>query len=169
MRRQSRRLYGRGRSAAALVALVLLSACTSLPEQESRPARRIGEAVILPAPAPAEPKLSVDDLLAMAKRGVKSEATIARFEASGARFDLTPTQVVDLHARGLPLPVLEAIHTARERALNNDYAQKLVDLDRKCSADLQRERRVQRCPDPYWGRPGVWGGYPPRGGVYWGW
>ncbi len=89
--------------------------------------------------------------------------------AAGARFDLTPTQVVDLHARGLPLPVLEAIHTARERALNNDYAQKLVDLDRKCSADLQRERRVQRCPDPYWGRPGVWGGYPPRGGVYWGW
>ena len=46
MRRQSRRLYGRGRSAAALVALVLLSACTSLPEQESRPARRIGEAVM---------------------------------------------------------------------------------------------------------------------------
>ncbi len=170
MRTRSQTMSGRRRFALMLPALaLLLGACASFPEQEARPARRIGEAVTLPAPTPAEPKLSAEDLLAMAKRGAKNEAIIARFEASGARIDLTPTQVVDLHARGLPLSVLEAIHTGRERALHNEYAQKLVDLDQKCNADLQRERRVQRCPDPYWGRPGVWGGYPPRGGVYWGW
>ena len=76
----------------------------------------------------------------------------------------TPTQVVDLAARGLPLPVLDAIYESRERAVQNQCAQRLVDLDRQCSEAVQRERRrAIVCPDPYWpGRPG-------RGGVYWGW
>ena len=121
MRTRSQTMSGRRRFALMLPALaLLLGACASFPEQEARPARRIGEAVTLPAPTPAEPKLSAEELLAMAKRGAKNEAIIARFEASGARIDLTPTQVVDLHARGLPLSVLEAIHTGRERALHND-------------------------------------------------
>ena len=144
---------------------VLLGGCQTFPGPERREAPRSGETVLRAAPVPAEPGLTPDDLLAMARGGATSEAVIARFTASGVRFDLTPTQIVDLAARGLPLPVLEAIHLARERALQNECAQRLVDLDRRCSEDVLRERRrALSCPDPYWpGRPG-W-----RGGMYWGW
>ena len=162
-----------GRAVVGLLLLgaLVLSGCASVPEVPGRISRLPGEVVVLPAPAPAEPGLTVEDLVAMARGGAKSEAILNRVNASGARFDLAPGQIIDLHARGLPLAVLQEIHEARERALRNEYAQKLVDLDRKCAEDVQRERRrATTCSDPYGpGRSGVWGGYPPRGGMYWGW
>ena len=72
MRTPLQAMSGRRRFVLMLPALaLLLGACASFPEQEARPARRIGEAVTLPAPTPAEPKLSAEELLAMAKRGAK--------------------------------------------------------------------------------------------------
>ena len=154
-----------------LMLSLFLSACviappTGAPRNSRLPA---GEAVRL---APEVPKLSLDDLLAMRQANATPDAIIARFRSSGARFDLSPTQIVDWHGRGLPLAVLDAIAEDRERALRNELAQQLADFDQQCAAAVQRERqRAMVCPDPYWpGRFGVWGGYPyRRGGAFWGW
>ena len=148
----------------AVLGGVFLAGCQTAAGPAVRAPGLAGETVLRSTPAPAEPGLKVDDLLAMARRGAPTPEIVARFDASGVRFDLTPTQVVDLAARGMPLPVLDAIYESRERAVQNQCAQRLVDLDRQCTEAVQRERRrALVCPDPYWpGRPG-------RGGIYWGW
>lgn len=101
----------------------------------------------------------------MARAGASSEAIIARLRAAGARFDLTPKQVVDLHAAGLPLAVLETIHADREKALRNDLTEMLVERDRKCASEVEAERQRARLrSDPLCtGMP--WGFYGP--GPYW--
>ena len=149
---------------------LLLAACVTPPP----PAPRIVRMPVEQSrPASAEPRLTLDELLAMSKGGATAEAVISRFRQSGERFDLTPQQIVDLQARGMPMAVLQAIHEDRERALRNELAQQLADFDRQCADAVQRERqRPVVCPDPYWPRPygGFWGGYPyRRGGMFWGW
>lgn len=126
--------------------------------------------------APDAPRLSLDELVALAKSGASAEVTIERFRKSGARFDLTPRQVVDLHQRGLPLPVLQAIHEDREKALRADLTQLLVEREQKCSAEIvqahaQERQRARVNADPFW--PGCYGAWAPfpyrRPGVFMGW
>lgn len=121
--------------------------------------------------APDAPRLSPDDLLALAKSGATAEAIVERFRQSATRFDLTPGQVVDLHQRGLPLPVIEAIHEQREKALRADFAQLLVEHEQKCSAAVAQARddeRLRARPgvDPFW--PGCTAPFR-RPGPFWGW
>ncbi len=153
-----------------LMLALCLSACVIAPPTGAPRISRLpaGEVVRL---APEPPKLSLDDLLLMRQAGATSDAIIVRFRSSGARFDLSPTQIIDWHGRGMPLAVLDVIAEDRERALRNELAQQLADLDQQCVVAVQRERqRAMVCPDPYWpGRFGVWGGYPRRGGAFWGW
>ena len=121
---------------------------------------------------PARPVLSLDDLLDMARSGASPEAIVSRLRQSGQRVDLTPAQIVEWHARGLPMPVLQALYEEREKALHNDLARQLVERDQQCSAEVMRERqRAMPCPDPYWSASyGTWGAYPyRRGGVFGGW
>ena len=144
--------------------IIALTGCQTLSETSRQSQIHGNEAVLRAKAVPSEPNLTLEDLLALAKRSTPVAEVVARLEASGVRFDLTPTQIVDLAGRGMPLPVLEAIHLARERAAQNECAQRLVDFDRQCSEAVMRERRrALVCPDPYWpGRPGG------RGSVYWG-
>jgi hypothetical protein len=124
--------------------------------------------------APDAPRLSLDDLVAMARSGASAEAIVERFRKAGARFDLTPVQILDLQKRGLPLAVLQAIHEDREKALRADLAQLLAERDQKCDAEVAQARNQERllalssvdpfCPNGY----GPWGPYR-RPGVFWGW
>ena len=149
----------------------LLAACAtaqnpSMPRVARLPAE---EAARLTASKPA---LSADDLLAMARSGASPDAIITRFRQANVRLDLTPQQVVDLHSRGLPMPVLQAVHEDRERALRNELAQQLVQRDQQCSVAVDRERaRALHYGYPYRaGYAGGWGGVPyRRNGLLWGW
>lgn len=163
---------------AALGALaLLLGACAGVPPDGSSTPRLARLSVEgMARLAPDAPKLSLDDLVAMAKAGSTPEAVVAHFRQSGARFDLTPAQVVDLHARGLPLPVLQAIHEDREKALRADLTQMLVERDQQCSAEVAQERqRARSAVDPFCG-PAFYGPLRPypiypysRRGMFWGW
>ena len=165
------------RSAALGALALLLGACAGVPPDGSSTPRLARLSVEdMARLAPDAPKLSLDDLVAMAKAGSTPEAIVARFRQSGARFDLTPAQVVDLHARGLPLPVLEAIHEDREKALRADLTQMLVERDQKCGAEVAQERqRARSAVDPFCG-PAFYGPLRPypvypysRRGMFWGW
>jgi hypothetical protein len=98
-----------------LMLVLFLSACVIAPPTGAPRISRLpaGEAVRL---VPEAPKLSLDDLLAMRQAGAAPDAIIARFRSSGARFDLSPTQIVDWHGRGMPLAVLDSIAEDRERS-----------------------------------------------------
>jgi hypothetical protein len=154
---------------------VLLAACAASPIPSSPRIARLPAAELERLSAePSAPTL--DELLAMARAGASAESIIARWRQSNARPDLTPARVLDLHARGLPLPVLQAIHEDRESALRNELAQQLIQRDQQCSLAVERERlRWLRTPAPYGAAyPGAWGGYPygyggVRSGVMRGW
>lgn len=160
-----------------IAVLSLLGAgCATRPDGTATPKLARLSAEDMARLAPDAPRLSPDDLVVMARAGTSPETIIERFRQSGMRFDLTPAQVVDLHQRGLPLPVLEAIHDDREKALRADLAQLLVEHEQKCSADiaLARTQEYQRAlanADPFWsGCYGVWGPTPyRRPGGFWGW
>ena len=151
-----------------LLATVLLSACVTTQPPPSRIARLAAAEKVQSTLTTA---LSFDDILALQQSGATDEVIVARIRERGGPIDFSPSQIIAAHQRGLPLPLLQAIHEERERAVHNAQAGKLAELDRLCAADLERERqRITPCPDPYWPRPyGFWGTYRRGGGVYWGW
>lgn len=160
-----------------LLALPLLGAgCATRPDGTATPKLARLSTEEMARLAPDAPRLALDDLVAMSRSGASDELIVERFRKSGARFDLTPAQTVDLHRRGLPLPVLEAIHEDREKALRADLLQLLVERDQKCSAEVgqardQERQRARVSADPFW--PGCYGPWGPglyrRPGVFWGW
>ncbi|WP_153116801.1 hypothetical protein [Rhodocyclus tenuis] len=157
---------GRGlRLILAASMLAALAGCATLPDGTATPSLARLSPEELARLSPTAEKLAPADLLAMARAGASAEAIIARLRTAGARFDLTPQQVVDLHAGGLPLAVLEAIHADREKALRNDLTEMLVERDRQCAGELEAERQRARLrSDPLCaGMP--WGFYGPS--PYW--
>lgn len=168
---------GQGRRCAAVLAallLVLVAGCASTPPAPPR-IDRLPAAPAAGAPS-ATAALSLDDIVAMARAGATPESVVQRWREDGARLRLSAASLIDLHARGVPPPVLDALLAAREAALNTDasslYAARLSRLEAELAAEKQRPRS---CPapawNPYpiypyggWGRPGGWGG-----GAYWGW
>lgn len=158
-----------------LVALSLLSAgCATPVDGTATPRLARLSSEDLARLAPDSPRLSLDDLVAMTRTGASAEAIVERFRKAGARFDLTPAQVVDLHKRGLPLPVLQAIHEDREKALRADLAQLLAERDQKCDVEVAQARNQERLlanasVDPFCSRGyGPWAPFR-RPGVFWGW
>lgn len=155
------------RSPLLLLATGLLSACVTTQPPPSRLARLTALEAAQPVVTTA---LSFDDILALQQSGAALAAIVARVRERGGPVDFSPAQIVAAHQRGLSLPLLQALHEEREKAVHNAQAGKLAELDRQCAADLERERqRAISCPDPYWPHPyGFWGPYR-RGGPYRGW
>ncbi|MBW7900895.1 MAG: hypothetical protein H3C26_05435 [Rhodocyclaceae bacterium] len=164
-RADPRRSGGRLLAAASLA--VLLAACAAPPSP------RIDRLPVAGAPAAAS--LSADEIVRLAAAGAAPEAVVGRWREDGARLRPTAALLLDLHARGVPLPVLEALVDAREAALRTDADGRLAALQARLDAELAAERaRPRVCPSyplhpypyPYggWHAPGGW-----RGGLYWGW
>jgi hypothetical protein len=144
----------------ALLALVL-AGCATLPDGTATPRLARLAPDELARLSPSADKLVAADLLTMARAGVPAATIIERFRASGARFDFTPTQLIELHAGGVPLAVLEAIHADREKALRADLTQMLVDRDRQCAAEVDAERQSARLRSEAFCSPYPWGFYSP--------
>ena len=123
-----------------LLPLLLSAGCATLPDATATPRLARLTPETMTHPARVVPRLVLDDLLVMASSGAGPDAIVARLRQSGARFDLTPAQILDLHKRGLPLPVLHAIHEDREKALRADLAQSLVEREQQCSSEIAQVR-----------------------------
>lgn len=160
---------------AALLLLTFLAACASAPPAAPRIDRLPAESSA--AAPPSRAALSLDDLVALARAGAPPESIVQRWREDGARLRLPAASLLDLHARGVPLAVLDALLAAREAAVRTDADTRLAALQARLDAELAAERaRPRSCPPsppwgpyrlyPYggWGHPGGWGG-----GIHWGW
>lgn len=67
----------------------------------------IAAILLLAACAHLPPPVSVDEALAMAKRGDTSDAIIAEMRASRSTYKLTASDIIRLHKEGMPQPVLD--------------------------------------------------------------
>lgn len=65
-------------------------------------AERTARLPVLPAP-----KLSLDEVVTLARQGVGAEALIARIRAAGAYYRLSAADIISLRERGVPLAVID--------------------------------------------------------------
>ncbi|MFA7291374.1 MAG: hypothetical protein WC023_03895 [Rhodocyclaceae bacterium] len=110
----------------------------------------------------------------MARAGGTPDNIVDSWRRDGARLRLAAADVVDLHARGVSLSILDALLDAREQALRTDFDSRLAARQAEFSRQLAAEQaRIPVCPAPYyggfmpyggWGSGGGW-----RGGVYRAW
>ncbi|MDX1914781.1 MAG: hypothetical protein SFU55_04285 [Methylophilus sp.] len=152
-----------------MIALGLNGCATTGVEQTRAEVQRISPEELAKLMAPAVATVSLDELLADAKQGKTPDEIIAKIKASNSRYELTPTQSLELNKKGLDIKVLEFIHQENERAKQNalaDEMNKRQQAQAEKEKALKQERDLARTQyyDPYWGmyygRP--WGPYGPN-------
>lgn len=150
----------------ALATLVFLAACTSAgPPVPPRIDRLSVSAEPARTPSPA---LTTEALVVMARSGASPEAVVDSWRRDGARLKIGATEVIELRAHGVSLPVLDALLDARDQALRTDLETRLATQQAAYSKQLAIERaRPNLCPAPYYGGFAPYGGWGSNGG-WWG-
>lgn len=129
---------------------------------------------IIPQPVA---KLSLDDLVKLSQAGNHADQIIAQIKATDSMYDLTPSQSLELSAKGVDAKVLDFIHEQRELALRNNLADEINRREKQKQAELARLKsrlwQQQRYYDPfcrgYYGlSPYGYGGYGSRFGSHFG-
>lgn len=124
---------------------------------------------LLPKP---EPKLPPAELVRMSKEGATAKDVIARIRETGSRYDLSASQMIDLHAQGVSAEVLDYIQSARAQELRDRVAEEINQREQRHAEELRREQALRRDSpyfDPWWpGYPGWRHGDPfrPYGGFW---
>lgn len=138
-----------------LLAAVLMSACASTGSRQAEVERITPEelAKLLPPPVAT---FTLDEIVADSKAGKTPDDIIAKIKASNSRYELTPTQVLDLNKQGVDTKVLDYIGQSNELAKQNaiaDEMNKRAKERRVAEKQLRRERDLARSQfyDPFWG------------------
>jgi len=161
-------------SSALLLSLLGCAAAPAPPDAGSNIARISPEELARLLPAP-QSGLSLADLVRMSKQGASAKDIIARIRETNSHYDLSASQAIDLHARGVDKEVLDYIQSARAQELRDRMAEEINQREQRHAEELRREQAL-RYNQPYYdpwpgGYPGYgWGpAYPfrPYGGFYW--
>lgn len=150
-------------SGITLIAMLVLAGCATTAPQEPQIQRISPEELeqIMPKPVP---NLTLDEIVRLSKEGSSPEQIIEKIKSSNSRYDLTPSQSVELSKQGVDAKVLDYMYAAREQALREGFADEINkrEKEKKLEQDkLKRDYqwRSQQYYDPFWGY-----GYSP----YWG-
>ena len=148
-----------------MLSLLLFAGCASTGAKHNQVERITPEelAKLLP---PAVATVSLDEIVADSKAGKNTDEIIAKIKNSNSRYELSPTQVLDLNKQGVDVKVLDYIQQSNELAKQNAIAEEINRREQeKAEAEkqLQRERALNntRYYDPFWGP--YYGGYYGRG------
>ncbi|MBL8377955.1 MAG: hypothetical protein JNM79_08810 [Burkholderiales bacterium] len=159
---------------AALALSALLGACASTTPERGSVQRLAPEDLARLAPAP-NPKLPLDQVVALSRGGSPPAAIIEQLRATGTFYNLTPEQIVGLSKQGVDQSVINYLVDAQERARQATLITQLADRDAQAARQLEaeRQRRLQAQRrydpffyDPFWPRP--YYGWNHRGGWNWG-
>jgi hypothetical protein len=161
----------------AVLLISQLSGCASTPVAPPKIARISAEELeqIMPKPVP---NITLEELVTLSKTGTSADALIDKIKASNSRYDLTPSQAIELAQQGVDARVLDYIHQMREIAVRDNFADEINKREKQKIEEqerIKREARLQsyRYYDPFWGSG--WGSpywHRPFGsGLYyrWGW
>jgi hypothetical protein len=158
----------------SILALSLLGCATGSAPLDAGPgiARLSTEELARLMPKP-DPKLPPAELIRLSNQGASAKDIIARIRETGSRYDLSASQVIELHQQGVHAEVLDYIQAAREQALRDRIAEEINQREQRHAEELRREQELRRNSyyyDPWWPGYSGWNyGYPfrPYGGFYW--
>lgn len=123
---------------------VILTGCASTGTQQGQVDRITPEQLAKMLPPPVA-TVSLDEIVADSKAGKTSDEIIAKIKASNSRYELTPTQTLDLSKRGVDTKVLDYIQQSNELAKQNALADEMNKREqekRLAQKQLQRERAL---------------------------
>lgn len=135
------------RRAAGALALLLVAACATPPQETpGKVVDRLPEGT-LKAPPPALPKLTLDDVARLAREGISAEGITARLKESATRLRLSASDVVSLRARNVPLPVIDHLLDADRQAGFDECSERINRLESDHAKAVKQFEQVcwQRC------------------------
>jgi hypothetical protein len=135
--------------------VLLLQACVSNPPLAPQIQRISPEELerIMPKPMAT---LTLDDIVGLTKNGTSPDQIIAEIKASKSYYDLAPSQAVELSKQGVDGKVLDYMHSSRQAAIRDDFADEINKREKACMDNQERLRREyewrsQPYYDPFWG------------------
>ena len=150
------------RSLVLVVPALLLTACASSGPQPGVVQRLTPEQLASVKPI-ANPKVPLDEIVALSQAGTAPDAIIARLTATSTIHALTPAQIVVLSRNGVDQKVIDHLVETQEKARQVTLITQLADRDAQAAAQLAVERErslaLQRRYNPWnWGFAyGPWG------------
>jgi hypothetical protein len=140
-----------------IVLALMLHGCAATPAKSPR-IERLGVeqlAARLPQPAAALP---LERIVALAKQGVADDDLMARIAASGSRYRLSASMIIDLAAQGVPLKVLDHMVDSERQYLFDDQAAAASRAEQACQQRVEKELvlcRAQAMQAPWhpWPQP----------------
>lgn len=140
-----------------MMSVLLLAGCATTPAEPPQIQRISPEELerILPKPVP---NLALEEIVRLSKAGESADAIIGKIRESQSRYELTPSQAIDLHRQGVDARVLDHMQAAREQALRDSLADEINKRERehkKKEDALKRESQLRPYPyyDPFWPHP----------------
>ena len=151
--------------AAAL--MLLVSACVT--NQSTQIERITPEQLAKIMPQPVA-NVSLDEVVTLSQQGISADGIIKKINDSGSRYELTPSQTLELSKKGVDAKVLDYIHSSNEKAKQNAIADEINKREKaktEAQQQLRRQQEIDRRTydgfyDPFW--PGY--GYPYGFGPY---
>ena len=135
--------------------VLLLQACVSNPAVTPQIQRISPEELERITPKPT-PNLTLDDIVRLTKNGTSPDQIIAEIKASNSGYDLSPSQAVELSKQGVDGKVLDYMHSSRQAAIRDGFADEINKREKARMDDQERLRREyqwrsQPYYDPFWG------------------
>ena len=121
-----------------LVLALVVAGCATAP-QGARVERLTPEQLAALKPVP-NPKVSLDEIVALSRAGTPPAAIIERLASTGTWHALSPQQIIELNQQGVDRIVIDHLAAAEERARQATLITQLADRDAKAAQDLARER-----------------------------
>ena len=150
------------RNFAPIALAALLTACAS-PGPQTGAVQRLTPEQLAGLKPIANPKVPLDEIVALSQAGTAPAAIIARLTATATIHSLTPAQIVVLSRNGVDQKVIDHLVETQEKARQATLITQLADRDAEVAAQLARERErrlaLQRRQDQWnWGFSyGPWG------------
>ncbi|MBC7785923.1 MAG: hypothetical protein H7Z18_00315 [Methylophilaceae bacterium] len=154
-----------------LSAVFLVTGCATNFTQKVSVERITPEQLTKLLPQPVA-NLSLEEVVKLSQQASNADEIIQKISTSNSRYELTPSQTLELSKQGVSAKVLDYIHTSNEAAKQNAMADEInkreIAKQQELEAAKLRLRQEQNLYyDPFWGgygyRPfgyGFYGGYP---------
>ena len=158
------------------LALSLLGCATAFTAPDAGPGiSRITPEELARLMPKAEPKLALAELVRLSKEGASAKDIIAKIKETGSRYDLSPSEAIQLHDAGVSTEVLDYMQSSRAQELRDRLAEEINQREQRHADELRQERELLRghyLYDPWWGgRPSFGWSYGYRfrtpGSIYW--
>lgn len=136
---------------------LILQGCAGTPAEPPKIERISAEQLEASLPQPSA-ALPLEQIVALARQGVGAEDLIGRITASGSRYRLSATQLIELAGQGVPTAVLDHVVSAERRQIFDDMAAEAYRRDRACQDKIEQE--IRWCRNQAFGPMFMPGPYP---------